>query len=45
MDEAYVQGEEMGDELAAISTAQEGRKHGPPDHEGLHPLDAGVLKV
>lgn len=40
-----MQGEEVGDELAAISAAQEGGKHGPPDHEGLHPLDAGVLKV
>ena len=45
VDGADVQCEEMGNELAAISTSQEGGKHGAPDHEGLHPLDAGVLKV
>lgn len=40
-----MQGEEVRNELAAVGAAQEGRKHGGPDHEGLHPLDAGVLKV
>ena len=40
-----MEGEEMRNELAAIGRAQEGRQHGSPDHEGLHPLDGGVLKV
>ena len=40
-----MQGEEVGYELAAISRPQEAGQHGSPDHEGLHPLDAGVIKV
>ena len=35
-----MQGEEVGNELAAIGAAQEGRQHGSPDHEGLHILNA-----
>lgn len=40
-----MQGEEVGNELAAIRGAEEGGQHGSPDHEGLHPLNGGVLKV
>ena len=40
-----MQGEEVGDELAAVSAAQEGWQHGSPDHERLHPLNARIIKV
>ena len=40
-----MQCEEVGNELAAVSAAQEGWQHGSPDHECLHPLDGGVIKV
>ncbi len=43
--ETYMQGKQVSNELAAVSTAQEGRQHGGPNHEGLHPLDGGVIKV
>ena len=41
----YMQGKQVSNELAAISAAQEGWQHGGPNHEGLHPLDGGVIKV
>lgn len=41
----YMDSEQMGDELAAVRGAQEGGQHGRPDHEGLHPLNGGVIKV
>ena len=43
--DSYMQREKVRNELAAVSTAQEGGQHGSPDHEGLHPLNGGVIKV
>ena len=40
-----MQGEEVSNKLAAVSAAQEGGQHGSTDHERLHPLDAGIIKV